>query len=63
MQDNKKKNYRKPRTGKIRDGWIYCPRCGRPVARAYYGGCAVGIEVKCSKCGVHVLIELSKVDA
>lgn len=39
------------------NGWVRCPTCRRIIARAYYKGKAVGLEIKC-RCGTFVEIEL-----
>ena len=42
---------------KIIDGQIRCPRCGKMLCRIYYGGYGMGIELKCDRCKLPVVIE------
>ena len=49
-----------PRTAEpaeLQDSWLLCPKCGRPLARAYYDAVSKGIEIKC-RCGAYVLIKI-----
>lgn len=54
------KNKKTPVTAQVENGWVLCPRCGRRLARAYYGAEAKGLELWCSGkgCCIPVLVEL-----
>lgn len=44
----------------IVSGEIRCPRCGKILARAYYGAYAGGIEIKCGKCHTPAMVEVTR---
>ena len=54
------KNGRIPERARIDHGQLLCPRCGRLLAKAYYGAEARGIELWCGGkgCQFPVLVEL-----
>lgn len=54
------KNKKVPETAQVENGWVLCPRCGRRLARAYYGAEAKGLELWCGGkgCNIPVLVEL-----
>ena len=49
----------KPLRAKLEHGSLRCPVCKAQLAKIYYGGFGMGIEMKC-KCGRHVLIEVKQ---
>lgn len=47
---------KRPFIARILDGSVRCPVCKAQLAKIYYGGYGMGIEVKC-RCGRAVMIE------
>jgi hypothetical protein len=54
LMDNKK-----PLRAKLMNGSLRCPICKAQLAKVYYGGFGMGIEIKC-KCGRPVFLEVRK---
>ena len=54
------KNKKVPLTALVEHGRVICPKCGRLLAKAYYGAEAKGLELWCSGkgCCIPVLVEL-----
>lgn len=50
---------RRPRAY-ITSGELRCPKCGKVLAKAYYGAYAGGIEIKCGKCHTFVLVDVNR---
>lgn len=51
---------KRPYRAYIVSGQLQCPRCGKVLAKAYYGAFAGGIELKCGKCHIPVMLEVSR---
>lgn len=54
------KNKKVPDKALVEHGRVICPRCGRLLAKAYYGAEAKGLELWCNGkgCNIPVLVEL-----
>lgn len=50
---------KKPLRAKLMNGSLRCPICKAQLAKVYYGGFGMGIEIKC-KCGRPVFLEVRK---
>ena len=54
------KNKKLPDKALVDYGMVLCPRCGRLLAKAYYGAEVKGLELWCrgKGCNIPVLVEL-----
>ena len=54
------KNKKLPDKALVDHGMVLCPRCGRLLAKAYYGAEVKGLELWCrgKGCNIPVLVEL-----